>query len=135
MSSPDNLATLMHEAGHAQGTGVLRHARAVGGIAGMPLKWLGLGGGLLAEDPRKRQALYGASLAGTAMQTLPTLAEEGRATLDAFRSAKRLGLSGRMNKGTLAKAYGTYLAGTVAGHAIPAAISLKGYLNAKKETE
>ena len=114
--SPDmnKLPIVAHELGHSTKKFRMPAGRLLYGIG----KGAPLGGIAVASiaDPDSKASKYAPLAVGAA--SLPVLYEEGRASLMADKGLKRIGVSKKTLKaarGTLGKAYGTYLVSALAG--------------------
>lgn len=126
-----NSSVLLHELGHTAGT---RHGTASGALVRLnsikasPLATKGVAatGALITHrrageskedyEERSRKNAIKSGLLGSALN-LPTLAEEARATLNANKLGKKLGVKVD-NRKLLLPAYGTYVAGALAPTAV-----------------
>ncbi len=131
LATKGNHSILLHELGHSAGT---RHGTASGALVrlgninppSMATKGVAATGAMLTHrrageskedyEKRSKKNAIKSGLLGSAMY-IPTLAEEARATLNANRLGKKLGVKVD-NRKLLLPAYGTYVAGALAPTAV-----------------
>ena len=136
-----NPTTFFHELGHGTGTVIPRHSKKTRGRIRKGTAGAAALASLLTRNPKteeeaKRNDMVANAILGVgALNEVPNLSEEARASLRGLGLAKKLGYKGKLNKKQLLGAFGTYGATALGSLSLPIASKILASRDRKKLRE